>query len=162
MNSLEPRKKAAKEMGRFLDADFNWTVFGTFTTQYPLSIKSARRLVERFHTLSQIRLNSPLTMYWVAEQGPFDLAYHLHTLIQSDVETSILTETLKHSWVKVSSTKGIKAEQRCLIVPYEKDKGAGSYLSKTLSMRNSEYDFILPRTTHQSFPNTTNRIESTR
>ena len=139
------RNQAAKEMGRYLDNDFEWHADGTFTTQYFMSKKSARRLIENLHQVVQRKIgNLQLTTYWVAERGPFADDYHLHALFSADTKPDNLIAIIEDAWLKVSRTKRVQSENRFTVDPFEKGDGACSYLTKQLSMREVDYDFILP------------------
>jgi uncharacterized protein YjhX (UPF0386 family) len=61
-------------------ASMRWTWFATFTTPYELTLKSARRLVER--TVHQWqKLDPTVRVFWVAERFELKDGYHLHALV---------------------------------------------------------------------------------
>ena len=57
-----------------------WTWFATFTTPYELTLKSARRLVERTGKAWQ-KLDPTCRIFWVAERFEVKDGYHLHALV---------------------------------------------------------------------------------
>lgn len=57
-----------------------WTWFATFTTPYALTLKSARRLVDRT-VLAWQKLDPSCRVFWVAERFELKDGYHLHALV---------------------------------------------------------------------------------
>jgi len=128
-----------------------WDFYCTFTTDYELTLKSARRLMTRLHK----KLNSNYsqsTFFWVAE--PFDCkeGFHTHGLLQFQDRTyknttvtdgrSLDFELLRKSWLKVnpSSSKCYATLER-----FQPAKGATSYVGKYLNKHRSDYDLLIPK-----------------
>jgi hypothetical protein len=60
---------------------FEWNYFVTLTTHYELTLKSARRLVERWHDKMKKHGFEPL-LFWVAEHYEMKDGYHIHGLLK--------------------------------------------------------------------------------
>ncbi len=60
---------------------FKWTHFVTLTTQYELTLKSSRRLAERFHAKLKEHGFEPI-LFWVAEKYENKDGYHIHALLK--------------------------------------------------------------------------------
>jgi len=79
------RKSRKREMWAEYSAflsKLKWTWFATFTTPYELTLKSARRLVER--VADRWRKEDPtVRVFWVAEKFELKDGYHLHALVHA-------------------------------------------------------------------------------
>lgn len=140
------QRRSAEAMGSFLNEQREWKVFATFTTEYTLSKNSARRLIERLHNTVKSKLQDPqLTTFWVAESNSagFLNQYHLHALINATTESEHLIPTIQDSWARVSRSKRSQAYNRNKLEAFDKTKGAGYYLTKSLFTEEGEYDIIL-------------------
>lgn len=138
-------KQASNEMGQFLEERFDWQIFAVFTTEYMLSKKSARRLAENLCKVVQKRLlSTDLISFWIAEPGLFENDYHLHILFSADENLDVLTKIIADSWLMVSRTKKVKAQNRFTVKPYDKEKRGGNYLIKRMTQEAVDYDFFLP------------------
>ena len=60
---------------------YKWTHFVTLTTPYTLTLKSGRRLVERFFYKLKEHEFEP-SIFWVAERYEVKDGYHLHALLR--------------------------------------------------------------------------------
>lgn len=120
------------EYSNYLDS-IEWTHWCTFTTRYDLSMKSARRMSETIfnHLGNKNDLFARIDkMFWVAE--PFDVkdGFHIHALVQTNLDSKEIYE-----WTK-------KRYGRSLVLPYEKEKGAHSYVAKYITKSLSDYDIL--------------------
>ena len=59
----------------------DWDYFATFTTGYELTLKSARRAMERFHYKID-RDHNGSTLFWVAEPFECKDGFHTHALLK--------------------------------------------------------------------------------
>ena len=72
-------------------SSFEWTWFATFTTPYELTMKSARRLIER--TVDQWRKIDPTCrVFWVAEKFELKDGFHLHALVYAKNGTELFSQ----------------------------------------------------------------------
>jgi len=74
-------KNTNKQYVSFLNQQ-KWSFFCTFTTAYTMSIKSSRRLMDRF--FSSLKRKIPKEeprLFWVAEPNNIRVGYHLHGLL---------------------------------------------------------------------------------
>ena len=128
-------------------ADFfnskEWQTFGTFTTRYPLSMKSARRAMERLH--ENLTTNYGKTeLLWVAE--PFDTkyGYHTHALVKlNNCPDKNINPLLRNSWQIVSGGKGGKANHFTVLKEYDRELGGNYYISKYMLKTNVDWDIFI-------------------
>jgi len=135
--------------------------FATFTTQYSLSLKSARRAAHRFSEIAK-RKGNMMTLCWFAEMHELKDGWHLHALLASNANRADLNEiwamasraTSSHS-LKIeienenASFNGSKlrkvCENRSNFQPLKTNLKGGSYASKyiTKSGNSTDFDIIL-------------------
>lgn len=117
-----------KEYGRWLDA-FDWNYFCTFTTRYPLSPKSARRLINKFgdYLLEQ---DPARMLFWAIE--PFELrdGCHYHLLLKTTVSS-------RKAWSWWFYNYG-----RNDLKNYDRDKKGSEYMAKYVTKQLSDFDMI--------------------
>jgi hypothetical protein len=142
MKTLQHR--AAEAWGQYLN-ERPWSIFSTFTTEYRLSEKSARRLIENLHEVVESKIQDPLTTFWVAERFRDRNDFHLHALLHAEKEVGSLIYTVKNVFDKVSTTKGMQTKNVCLIEPFDITRGGAHYLCKSFLLKDPECDIILPR-----------------
>ena len=135
--------------------------FATFTTQYSLSLKSARRAAYRFSEIAK-RKGNMITLCWFAELHELKDGWHLHALVASNANRADLNEiwamasraTLSHSLKIEKENEGAifgesklrkVYENRSNFQPLKKNLKGGSYASKyiTKSGHTTDYDIIL-------------------
>lgn len=131
--------------GTYLRA-FEWSHWATFTTPYPLSLPSARRLMERF---GNARVSSEITapqivqtMFWAAE--PFDCreGFHTHALVKID-ELLPFKAVINAYQIATGNTDLSKDRwARCQLKKYDPKKHAAFYVSKYISKALADYDLI--------------------
>lgn len=128
--------KQIQEFGGWLSG-IEWSHYATFTTGYELTIPAARRAMHRLHdNLDRI---APASMFWAAE--PFDAkeGYHTHALL--NINSALTFKNVVDIWQKVS--KGGKGKwNRVDLQKFDKEKGAGYYLSKYITKNLTDYDFL--------------------
>lgn len=122
-----------------------WNYFATFTTPYEMSLKSARRIMERYHKKMNIEGRDDW-MFWVAEKFKLKDGYHLHALIKT--EPPWCKETLWLLWQDVSvyigqpTNKNGKVINRADVRDRDFKRSAGSYLCKYLTKNVSDFDIL--------------------
>ena len=127
--------------GNWLNSE-QWDYYCTFTTRYQLTLKAARRSMEKLHSLISMKYGFAPKLFWVAE--PFDTKYgcHVHALIE--VHNKLLTNKtdIRNAWQVVSKGKGLKEYNNTTIKDYDNLKGGHFYLSKYLQRSNADYDIF--------------------
>jgi hypothetical protein len=117
----------------------DWTHWATCTTGYEMTLKSARRAMERYHKF--LKLAGPATMFWAAE--PYDCkdGYHTHALIK--VPEMYQFKNLVDLWQTASGGANLKKWQRIDMQKYDPKRGAGFYLAKYVNKNISDFDFLI-------------------
>lgn len=108
-----------------------WTMFATFTTRNPITLKSARRLMEK---VANRVLHSGDEMFWAAEA--FELGregYHVHALINT-----------RHSANQIEKWY-VKRYGRADVRRYDVKRGAAGYCAKYMTKRTFDYDLLIGR-----------------
>ncbi len=128
-----------------------WNYFATFTTPYELTLKSARRLMVKFHKAMKIPGREDW-MFWVAEKYKLKDGYHLHALIKTsapwDAESLWLLYQDKSVYNgQKSNRKDGKVYNRCDIRKRDPKKSAVEYMLKdvryvTKYMGRFDYDIF--------------------
>ena len=144
----EPRKKTLQnEYANWLESQ-NWDFYCTFTTNYELTLKSARRIMIKLHdTLNKNHSRS--RFFWVAE--PFDCkeGFHTHALLHfndrdyqniSISGNSLDFELLRKAWLKCNPKK---SNAYCKLERFKKSRGATSYVGKYMNKHRSDYDLLI-------------------
>lgn len=137
-----------------------WTFFLTGSTRYELTLKSVRRLAERFY---QYIKNEDSRFFWVAEKFELKDGYHMHGLLSIpnkyedlDPDGKILFLNLVDQWQRASGTKTIitktdnsisiewdKSNWNALnLKKYDKKRGAGGYCAKYVFKNDADYDLL--------------------
>lgn len=128
---------------------FDWTFFCTFTTPYTLTLKSARRMMEKYH--KDVKMAGGTQLFWVAE--PFDVkeGYHTHALMK--VPEAWQFKNLVDLWQVAAGTKGkvktdengkqSKVHARIELKRYNPRLGARHYVGKYLMKTGADYDFLI-------------------
>lgn len=127
------------DYGKWLKS-LDWTYFATLTTEYLLTMKSARRLVDRFHkNLNKI---VPTTIFWAAETFKVKDGHHIHCLIHTNGRLPY--EMLIHSYQNATGKKETDKWNRIEAVPYNPKLNGTTYSSKDIWKADSDYDLLLP------------------
>jgi hypothetical protein len=130
--------------GKWLGS-MEWDFYCTLTTDRPMSLAYARRIMERFQT-GLIKRAGSSQIFWVAE--PFDLkeGYHTHALIHlpeaKEVSVKKKAGIINNLWQRITGARYLKSYNRTEIQPFIKDKGAEFYVGKYLQRTNADYDFL--------------------
>ena len=134
------KSKQSIEMGKWLnDSIFNWNFFCTFTTQYKLTMKSARRMMERLY--SSVKAEYPdAQLYWVAEPFSTSRCYHIHALIGLNDNSNEGKYFILKIWKKISASKSGYKSNRATVYGYDKNKGANYYVAKYLDHNDTDSD----------------------
>jgi hypothetical protein len=134
---------------------FEFTHFVTLTTRYELTLKSSRRLIERFHSKLKKHGFNPL-IFWVAEKYEIKDGYHIHALMKLNRkidkhEFRFITE-LYQIVAGTSSCNGENGNlkfnewSRIDLQKYDPRRKAGLYVSKYVLKENNsinaEYDIL--------------------
>jgi hypothetical protein len=117
-----------------------WTAFCTFTTLYNLSIKAARRMMERMTENLVARYGKDIRIFWTSEPF-FDRhnCYHIHALIKIPVVAKDSKNAILSEWREV--TKPVKSglHNRSEVQNFIPGKGAHIYITKYLDVPNADY-----------------------
>ena len=132
-----------------------WSFFCAGTTRYELTLKSARRLAERFYKAILNQAPS-VNMFWAAE--PFDVkeGHHIHFLVYFDKSpTPGLFKTLIDLWQWCTGNKALFIYAGTNKIEWEKDswnainlrdydskRGAAGYTAKYMNKTRADYDYI--------------------
>lgn len=131
-NSNEP-------LAKWLDS-INWSLWTTMSTDYTMTLRSARRLISRmFQRVAKKYKN--VKVFWAAEEFDLKDGYHLHALwFINDLEwlDSKSYKEFVNDWRVVS-----KCDKAVIYSePYEKGKGAHSYITKYINRPLTCYDLF--------------------
>lgn len=123
-----------------------WNYFATFTTPYEMTLNSARRLMEKYHSAMNIKGRDDW-MFWVAEKFKLKDGYHLHALIKTELPWD--KDNLWLLWQDKSVYKGQKSKRadgkifnRADIRHRDFNKSAGTYLCKYLLKSTTDFDIL--------------------
>jgi len=124
-----------------------WQHFFTMTSKYELTLKSARRLVERFDNRAKkmVYRGGDSRTFWVAEKYELKDGFHLHGLLNYD--TNIFPaengyEVLTETYQIVSGARKSGGHNRVQFSKYNKERSAGMYCAKYLLKGCSDYDIM--------------------
>lgn len=140
----------------------DWNFFCTFTTGYPLTLKSARRLMERTHK-SYSKYLGESTLFWVAEPYELKDGYHTHALLKvPEIATNskgLLSprdhRNLIDLYQQMTGNKAVKNDagkiqwetwNRVELRKFDKRKNAGAYATKYIMKSergNGDYDILI-------------------
>lgn len=120
-----------KTWKEFLDGH-EWDYFSTFTTRYPITLKSARRLMEKVGKHSCLTKDS--MMFWVAEHFEVRDGYHTHALMKTPLDASSIWQ-----WY-------FKRYGRASILTYRKNIGGTGYVAKYVTKKIADYDLYVGET----------------
>jgi hypothetical protein len=119
---------------------FDWDYYCTFTTNYQLSLKSARRLMHRFYDMNDFKKLGGISLFWAAE--PFDTkyGYHTHGLLKAPdgVPIKFLSEIYQVAAGNVSLSQA--NWHKVDFVPYNNKLGATYYCGKYITRDSADYD----------------------
>ena len=132
-----------------------WSFFCTGTTRYELTLKSARRLAERFYK-AIMNQGEYVTMFWAAE--PFDVkeGHHIHFLVYfMRFPGPGLFRTLVDLWQWTTGNKALfihagtnkiewdKVSWNAInLRSYDRKRGAAGYTAKYMNKTRADYDYI--------------------
>ncbi len=123
---------------------FTWQYFTTLTTNYPLTMYSAEKAVNRFLNVAEKEFGRT-QIFWVAE--PFDLShsYHLHAIINFNIIPlqDTMHNEIRKFWYKVNFVKKNRGIHRTLVQNYEKEKGGNFYIAKHFNKHNTNFGFSI-------------------
>ncbi len=120
---------------------YDWNFYCTFTTDYTLSVTSARTRMELL-TANLKRHLGNVSIYWVSE--PFDTKYGCHTHALIKVPEHLVQNGpsyIERNWHKLTRVKKFRGYNKTHIQPYIKGRGAHYYLGKYLHRHNADFDF---------------------
>jgi hypothetical protein len=131
------RYNTIEQYGKWLEG-YSWSHYATCTTGYEMTLPSARRAMHKFHDL--LDKAAPCKMFWAAE--PFDVkdGYHTHVLL--DVNSAVQYKNIVDLWQKASGGQRLGKWQRIDLQDYDSTQGATKYLSKYVTKRLSDFDFL--------------------
>jgi hypothetical protein len=124
-----------------------WDFFCTLSTDYELTPKSARRLMDRYcERLKQTIYNNEngFLCFWVAEKFKAKDGCHIHTLIkQPQILNLVGSWELDNTFQIVSGAKKQNKYFRTDIEKYEPKLMGARYFAKDLKYNNTAYDLII-------------------
>lgn len=115
-----------------------WDYFVTFTTRYELTLKSTRRLMNRFIDRTNKMSNTEQSLFWVAERFECKDGFHAHGLLNSKVEFKELVE----AYQVVTGSKRNGDWSAITLKKYNKAQAAAKYCSKYILKHYADYDFF--------------------
>lgn len=134
-------------------ADNGYNYFFTLTTQYHLTLKSARRLAERVIS-NWKKLDPTIKVFWVAERYKNKAGYHLHGMfaVREDLTDKLWYQNFLNAFQRAT---GVEQWQRIdLRRIHEVREGTKSkrkwsekpsaYCSKYIVKKSVDYDFHFP------------------
>lgn len=111
--------------------DKHWTSFATFTTAKPITLKSARRLMEKVATRV---LRDGELMFWAAESFPLGReGYHCHALIETRHSAKQIEDWYRQHFGRADVRR------------YNPKLGASHYCAKYMTKRVFDYDLLIGR-----------------
>jgi hypothetical protein len=134
-----------------------WTYFITGSTRYELTLKSTRRLAERW--FEAIKTNGSI-LFWVAEKFECKDGYHMHGLLyipnpyKEDTGNVFLFQRLVDHWQLATGNKALSIDKSNRVEwdkekwnalnlkRYDKKRGAGGYCAKYVFKRDADYDLL--------------------
>jgi len=149
---INSNSEEIKEFVTFLH-EKNFDLFATFTTSMPIALPTTRRLAERFAK----RFHAPdeMEFFWCAE--PFDTreGYHFHGLIKNGVNYNhkdyFRYWTLGEVYTWHNEKTGEYEDKirgkygRSHFFKINRSKNAEFYVTKYITKRLSDYDFIFKK-----------------
>lgn len=133
------------EIGEYLNG-LPWKAYCTFTTEYQLSYYRAQKVAENMHTALENMAKTGITMFWVAEPHVDLFRYHIHILIEADIDYSELETYIIKVWARVGRVPKIQQQNRSKIEPFDPQKKGGYYLAKGIHLHRVNWHFIPPHT----------------
>jgi len=106
-----------------------WTMFATFTTSKPISLGSARRLMQK---VGAKVLRNGECMFWAAER--FELGregYHCHALINTRYSANQIEKWYSAHYGRADVRR------------YNPLKGAAGYCAKYMTKKTFDYDMLI-------------------
>lgn len=153
-NIAEKNLKYKNSLVNYLES-ISWTYFFTGTTGYELSLKSARRLANRF--FEGFKSEGSL-LFWTGERFECRDGYHIHGLIKTpnpygslDPENKILFQALIDTWQSAVGNKAVsnhdgkiswQSWSRVDLQAYDPKRGASGYCAKYILKKNADYDIL--------------------
>ena len=132
-----------------------WSHWCTFTTKYELTLKSARRLMQRYFEGMRKDGFNP-TLFWVAEKFELRDSWHTHGMLKCNLKADepIRFKPLTHLYQHVCGHKREEGTlrydgwSRCNLQAYDKAKGgagkyATKYVMKDQNNQHAEYDLLI-------------------
>jgi len=154
MSELSKKKKDQKAYVDWLES-FEWNFFITPTTRYQLTLKSARRAIERYHKFMSADTKQNCTIFWVAE--PFEVkdGFHIHALmsVPDHFHERPYFDVIRENWQKVTGSwgcvineNGMKVKKKANFIDvqrYDPKRNAGEYCLKYILKEGSDYDILI-------------------
>lgn len=136
--ALSPKFKNA--YGQWL-SEYEWSHWGTLTTRYELTLKSARRITDGFY--KELARAGETRLFWCAE--PFDCkeGFHMHCLIK--VPEMLTFKNVIDTYQVMSGNKHIEKGakwNRIELEKFNKGLGACGYVSKYITKELADYDML--------------------
>ena len=149
-----PRRNSNANIQHLADylGSLPWDFFMTGSTGYELTLKSARRLAERYSN----NLPAGSKLFWVAEKFECKDGYHIHGLVEL-AQSSLKNDprsfwTMGQYWQLATGNKCIQNDKDGIRweiwnqidnSPYMKGLGAHGYCAKYINKKKADYDFLI-------------------
>ena len=131
--------------------NMEWDFFATLTTRYSLTLKSGRRLIERYFDM--IKYPGDL-MFYVLE--PFELSdgNHLHALWKHPTKNRTEFNRLKHMWQVATGNQRLNIDGQGFdcdkenwnalnLRKYNPNLGGAAYICNRLTKPGTDYDMLV-------------------
>jgi hypothetical protein len=150
MTKIQPNFRNSKHLAEYLDS-LPWDFFLTGSTGNELTLKSARRLAERYFSM----MPAGSRFFFVSEKFEVKDGYHIHGLL--DLQGSDLrqdrsrTGVLSRWWQLATGNKCIFDDNDRIrweiwnqidLRPYMKSVGASGYCAKYINKKQADYDLL--------------------
>jgi hypothetical protein len=120
-----------------------WSFYCTLSTAYTLSLKSAKRNIEKMHVFLSENLEYQNNIFWVAE--PFDskYSYHIHCLVKLNTESLNKSKRdINNAWQIVTGGGYGKKYNWTKIYPYKAYLKGNYYVTKYICKADVDYGFL--------------------
>jgi len=155
-NIQDLSQKSKKAYVSWLEAQ-EWTFFITGSTRYELTLKSLRRLMERWF---EVVKTDGSRLFWAGEKFELKDGYHGHGLLyipndrlEIDPDNIFLFQRLVDAWQLMTGNKAVANHNGKIewskegwnalhLKRFEKKRGGGGYCSKYVFKEGADYDLL--------------------
>jgi hypothetical protein len=119
-----------------------WDYFGTFTSEYPLSLPAARKIMAQYYEVLK-KYNGKL--FWIAEEFSDRDGFHIHALIAVPKQSANImflgNQYFVNVWNNLTLGRLGGMSHRSLVQRFDAARKAGLYLTKDMLTGKVDYDF---------------------